>query len=470
VRRLGSPAIVGALLASGLATGVAAVAGGQAASVLLAAAQTLTVAALLSRALHGRRGWRSGEFVVAVAWALLFTVPCWIYAVDPGLLDRGSARRATLLVNVALYAYLLGLVLWRRQGPAVEGPMRVAPMTPRLGVLKAWWLFGFAALAVLLLRHGDPLEYLGRLDESQVTNRGAFFLVALALLMRFSVLAWAAARWSRHEPLEPPALGLVVAGTALIGLTGARVFVAVALVDFLLLYVLLRRALPLRRVAPWALVAGLVIVFGIGTVKRYQGFEAAHPDARVGFVEYATKLAPPELAAAYANNYVDGVRLLAIADSLVPHKASYEGLRPLLELAVRPLPNAVRPELHRQRALRAAFEPSETSAYAMPLVVTAFLAGGLLVALLAAGAVGVLVGYLDRRLASDWLAAGTVAVLVVAVVSVPGVLRAGIPAGAMLMLIEVAGMWLVARTGLRSCAGAPGVHREPLARAEVPIA
>ena len=452
------------LLASGAITAAALLGSGQAEALLLCVAQTTVLGVLFARSLRGRRGWRSAEFAVAASWALLFTVPCWVYALDPGLLDRGSSARATLILNVALYGYLIGLMLWRQSGPPVDGPLHVAAVTPRTGVLKAWWLLGFAALAVLLLRHGNPLEYLSRLDETQATNRGAFFLVAIALLMRFSMLAWAAARWSQGRPLERTALALVVGGTALVALTGGRLFVAVALVDFLLLFVLLRRSLPLRRVAPWAIAAGLVIVFGLGTIKRYQGYESAHPGTTTGFVEYATKRAPPEFAAAYVNNYVDGVRLLAIADSLVPRSASYEGVRPLLEMAVRPLPNAIRPEIDRQPVLDAAFNPAEGSAYAMPLVVTSFLAGGVLVVLLASLATGAFVGRLDRALASETISAGTVAVVVVAIVSVPGVLRAGVPAGMMLLIVEIVGMWVVARTGLR--AGSEGAVAHPRAVAD----
>lgn len=436
------------ILASGILTGAGLLFSGRAAALLLCVAQTAVLVCLFMRALRGRRGWRCAEFGVAASWALLFTTPCWLYALDTGLLDRGSAPRATLLTNIALYGYLLGLMLWRSTGPPVAGAMPVVAVRPRLGVLKAWWLLGFSALAVLLLRHGDPFEYLSRLDETQTTTRGAFFLVALALLMRFSTLAWATARWSLGEALEPRAVGLIVASTALMALTGGRLFVAVALVDFLLLYVLLRRPLTLRRVAPYAIVAALLIVFGIGTIKRYQGYEAANPGTNVGFLEYATERAPRELVAAYANNYVDSVRLLAIADSVVPGSASYEGGRPLVELLVRPLPNAVRPDIDRQPVLRQAFEPGGAGAYAMPLPVTSFLAGGILVMVLASLAVGAFVGRLDRSLASDCQRAGTVTVLVVAIVSVPGVIRAGVPAGVILLLVEVAGMWLVARTGL----------------------
>ncbi|MDQ3721752.1 MAG: hypothetical protein M3376_01495, partial [Actinomycetota bacterium] len=229
---------------------------------LFCAAQTAVVAALFVRAVRGRRGWRSAELVVATVWMLLFTAPCWLYALDPQLLDVGSAAPATLIVNLALYGYGLGLVLRPATGPPVEGPVAVAPMQPRPRVLLAWWFLGVAALAVLLLRHGDPLDYLTQLDRTASLNRGAFYLVALALLMRYAALAWAAGRWSRGEPLEPLAITLAIAGTLLIALTGARLFVAVALVDFLLLYVLLRRPIPLRRIAPYAAAIGLLIVFG----------------------------------------------------------------------------------------------------------------------------------------------------------------------------------------------------------------
>ena len=439
----------GLLLASAGLTAAGLVAAGQGAALLFAAAQAALLGGLLVRALRRPLGWRSAEFVVAVAWGLLFTVSCWLYAVDGGLLDQGTPARAALIVNVALYAYVLGLLLRSAPGAALEGTLTVAPMEPRPRVLAAWWLLGFAALAVLLLRHGNPLDYLSRLDRTAALNLGAFYLVALAFLIRFASLAWAAGRWSRGEPLEPIAIALAIAGTILIGLTGARLFVVIALVDFLLLYVLLRRPIALRRVAPYALAAGILIVFGVGTIKRYQGYNATHPDARVTFTHYATKQAPPELADAYANNYVDSVRLIAISDRLVPRSADWEGARPLLELAVKPLPRPIRPSIARQPVLKQTFAPSEEYAYAMPLVATSFLAGGILVVVLASLGAGLLVGALDRRMTAASASASTIAVVVVAIVSFPSVLRGGVPAGVTYFLVDVIGMWVVARTGLR---------------------
>ncbi|MDX6678668.1 MAG: hypothetical protein QOE31_2720 [Solirubrobacteraceae bacterium] len=421
----------------------------QAAALALSAAQTAALGSLLGRALRSCFGWRSVEFVVVASWLVLFTVPCWLYALDPGLLDQGTPARAALLVNIALYGYALGLMLWRPTGPTVHGTLEVARMRPRTRVLIGWWLVGFAAFALLLLRHGNPLHYLSRLDESASLNLGAFYIVALALMMRFSVLVWAAGRWSRGEPLEPLAIALAVAGTVLIGLTGSRLFVAVALIDFVLLYALLRRPLPLRRIAPYGLAIGLVIVFGLGTIKRFQSYNTSHPGSQIAFTHYATHNAPSELATAYANNYVDTVRLIAIADRLVPRSADWEGPRALLELAVKPLPRPVRPTIGRQQVLRAAFEPNEDYAYAMPLFGTAFLAGGIVVLALVSIGVGAFVGVLDRRLASQTLTVGTVAVLVAVAVGVPSLLRGGVPAGATLLLVDGVGTWVVARTGLR---------------------
>lgn len=445
--RIGAP---GWLLAGSVALNAAGLAlSGGTAALLFAAAQTAVLAALFARAIRGRRGWRSAELVATAAWVVLFTVPCWLYALDPQLLDRGSASRAALIVNVALYGYWLGLVLRRSGGPPVEGPVAVIPMQPRQRVLVVWWLVGLAALTALLVRHGDPLDYLKHLDRSAALNLGAFYLVALALFMRYAALAWAAARWSRGEAMDPLAIALAVAGTALIALTGGRLFVAVALADFLLLYVLLRRPIPLRRIAPFVAAIGILIVFGAGTVKRWQGYNTAHPDAQVSLGHYATERAPSELAHAYANNYVDSVRLLALAELLVPRSADWERGRALQEMAVKPLPRAIRPDIGRQKVLAAAFNPTDEYAYAMPLVATAFLAGGILVVLLVSLACGGLVGALDRRLASDTLSAGGAVILVVAVVGFPSLMRAGVPDGVVLLLIDVIGTWIVVRTGLR---------------------
>ena len=438
------------LLASGLLTALGLALADQSAAVMLSAAQTVLLVSLFLRSVGGRRGWRSAEFVVATAWMLLFTVPCWLYALDWTLLDQGTPARATLIVNIALYGYLLGLLLRPRTGLPVEGPVAVAPMQPRARVLIGWWMLGIASLAALLLRHGNPLDYLLHLDRSAALNLGAFYLVALALVMRFAALAWAAGSWSRGEPMPRLAIALALGGTVLIGLTGGRLFIAVALADFLLLYVLLRRPIALRRAAPFVIAIGLLIIFGLGTLKRYQGYNAAHPKARVSLPHYAIKQAPSEFASAYANNYVDSVRLLAIADRLVPRSADWEGDRALLEMAVKPLPRAIRPKIERQDVLRTAFNPTEDYAFAMPLIGTSFLAGGALVVLLVSIGTGALVAALDRRLASDDLSARDAVVLVVAVVAFPNVMRGGLPAGVVLLLVDVVGMWVVARTGLRA--------------------
>lgn len=438
------------LLVAGILTAAGLALIGQAAALMFCAAQTAALCGICVRAVGGRRGWRSAQLIVAVAWGVLFTLPCWLYGLDPELLDTGTPARATLIVNIALYGYLLGLMLRPTGGPPVDGTLPVAPMQPRSRALIAWWLVGFVALAVVLLRHGSPLEYIGHLDRSAALNRGAFAIVAVALIMRFAALAWAAGSWSQGERMESRALVLAVTGTVLIGLTGGRLFVVVALADFLLLYVLLRRPIPLRRVAPYVVAIGVLIVFGVGTIKRHQGYNAAHPDAQVGLADYATRQAPAELASAYANNYFDGVRLIAIADELVPRRADWEGARAVAETLVKPLPHSVRPEVAREQVLRRAFNPTEDYAYAMPLIATSFLAGGMLVVLLVSIATGALVGALERRLASGCLTAGGAAVVVVAAVSLPSLLRAGLPAGAVFLLVDVAGMWLVARTGLRA--------------------
>ena len=435
---------------SGVATAAGLALPARGAAVAFTAAQTLLLVSLAVRSLGERYGWRGAQFVVAAAVFALYTIPCWMYAIDPGMLDRGDTARATLIVNVALYAYALGLFLTGSTGPRSDGLLQVPAVQPRTTVLVAWWLLGFVAISVLLLRHGSPLDYLAHLDQTASLNEGAFYLVAAALTTRFAALAWAAALWSQGRPLPRRVIGLAVAGTVFFALIGARLFVAAAIVDFLLLYALLRRPLRLRQVAPYVVAGAVLIIFGGGTIKRYQAYTVTNPQSGVGFMEYATHTAPGEFATAYANNYVDGVRLIAIADELVPAAAGYEYARPLLELAVKPLPRSIRPTIGRQRALREAFSPDPKYAFAMPLFGTAFLSGGIVAVFLLSLGVGALVARLDRVLASSATSIATVVTAVVAIVNVPVLLRSGIPLGATLFLVEVVGMWVVARTGLRS--------------------
>ncbi|MCW3067367.1 MAG: hypothetical protein JWN32_4539 [Solirubrobacterales bacterium] len=434
-----------ALLAAGVAIASAVLGstvGGSGAAVLLVLLQIAGLGVWFRAGWRIRRGWATANFVTGAAWLALFLGPCAVYAVAPRHLPGLDAAGAIGVVDVSLFALLAGYVLTMRSAPVVAERRRieVRPTRERPARAVAWFVVGLAGLAVLLAHAGGPAAYLSHLGETAGLNSGLFYVVWIALALRFAPFALVFVRWLRGVPVGPAVTALVLAGLALVMLTGARSFVAVGAVQLVLASALLRGRPSLARLAPIALVAGVALVFGLGTIKRHQSYNAQHPGAQLSLWTYATDVAPSSLVDAYVNNYVDTVRLVAVARSIVPKLAPYEGPRPLVELALKPVPSSIRPNVHRNREIAKVFDPHGGFAYAEPLQATAYLAGGPFVVALAFALVGLVVGRLDRWLATPALRSPVATAAAISLcVQIPVMLRSGVPNGVAFLGIEVLG-------------------------------
>jgi hypothetical protein len=397
------------------------------------------------------RGWASANFITGAAWLVLFLGPCVIYAVAPRYLTGLNVIGAVAVVNLSLFGLLAGYMLSAPRGRSRAATRQIAIRSPqeKPGRAAACFAAGLLGLAVLFAHAGGPFAYLSRLDATAGLNSGLFYVVAIALALRFSPFAVVFLRWARGARVGPRGWAFVAAGLGLLMLTGARSFVAVGAVQLIFASLLLRGRPSLVRTLPVAVITTLVLVFGVGTIKRHQTYNVQHPRDRMSLIAYAEDVAPYTAVDAYANNYVDTVRLVAVARAVVPHLAPYEGARPIVELALKPIPSTIRPAITRNSAISRVFDPHGGYAYATPLQVTAYLAGGPIAVALVFVLVGFAVGRLDEWLAQPALRSPAAAAAAIALaVQVPVMLRSGVPNGIAFLGTEVLGTavvtWLVA--------------------------
>ena len=416
--------------------------GGTGAVVVLVLLQALGLAWWFRAGLRIGRGWATANFVLGTAWVALFLIPSLVYAVAPSYLESFDPMDAVAVVNVSLFALLIGYAAdqWRRPVRA-DGPLlavRTADVRPWRAA--GWFGVGLLGLGVLMLNAGGPREYLSKLGETAGLNAGLFYVIWLVLALRFAPTAVAFVRWSRGTGAGRAALAGFAVAIVLLSLTGARAFVAIGAAQLLLSYALVKRRPSLRRVAPVAILAGLLLVFGLGTVKRHQTYNTQNPQAQLSLLEYAVDVAPSDAVDAYVNNYVDTVRLVALADAVVPDSAGYEGFRPLVQLLLKPIPSQLRPDVERDPVISQTFDPEGPFAYAEPLQVSIFLAGGPIAVGLVCFLLGFGVSRLDRWLAAPRVRSpATAAAAIAAVVQIPILIRSGIPNGAAFFGIEVLG-------------------------------
>jgi hypothetical protein len=430
---------------------VAALAGGHPTVAILTVTQTLGVGWLLVRSWRNPRGWANGGFICAAAWVPTFLVPSWIYTMNPGLLDIApSPVDALALVNLSLFALIAGIEAFGGGGPSTGPTLRMAKVHTlplRGNGIAAWFLLGLLSLATLFAVNGGPASYLHNLDQVGAMNAGLTYLIWGVLALKFASFTMLSNRWSRGLPATRAEIALVTAAVLLVGLLGARAFVAIALVELGLFYHLVRRPIPLGAVLAVTLLASVVVILGGGTLKRFQNYQSAHPGTRVSVFDYALRIAPSELPNAYANNYADGVRLIALAREVVPSQADYEYGKVILQTAVQPVPASLRPHVSSDPAIDGTFNPGNGNTYAMPMQAVAYLQFGPIGVLLTFLFVGFVLTRIDRRLLSPvesrlstWL------LLVALIANVPFLLRGGLPRGLAVGAIDVIGLWVVART------------------------
>jgi hypothetical protein len=446
------------LVTAGLAIATAALepTGGRALVFLLLALQGCGLGLWFWMGSRHARAWTTANAVTGAGWILLFTIPSAIYAVAPGKLAGLDPAAGLGMVDLSLFAMIAGVLFeQRRSVPRAEtSRLDIRPVEMNRRRAIGWYVVGLMGLLLLMAKSGGPIAYLKNLQGTAGANAGLFYVIWLTLALRYSPAAVGLGFWCRNQPLSRGTKVATVVGLALLLLTGARLFGVVGASQLLLTYALVRRRPRLARVAPVTIAALALLVFGGGAVKRYQTYKTQHGGSGLGFGTYLTKVAPGETVDAYANNYVDTVRLMAMARSIVPDKASPEGIRPLLTVILKPIPSGLRPALHRDPQIRRTFEPAGPYVYAEPLQVTGYLAGVGVGVVLLFVLTGYLVAKLDRWLVSSRKrSAWTALAAICACVQVPVFLRSGLPGGAAFAGIEVLGTltvtWHIAGGRLR---------------------
>lgn len=432
--------------------------------VLLAALQTSATGWFIAFAYHRDRRWATPGVVLGVSWIAVFLAPCWIYAADPDLLDYGSLPDVLALVNFSLFAMAGGYVLAATitgLGDRRGASPSYAGAEPSYGWTVAWFGIGFAAMATLVAVNGGPGEWITNLDQTGRMAAGLTYVVWIGLAARYAAVALVASRWAQGASVERTIWGLFASALALTAILGARLFIAVALVELLLLHAVLRRPIGLRVLVPVGLAAALVLVFGLGTVKRHQTYNSGRPASeRVALPYYATHIAVSEAAAAYANNYADGVRLLAAARDLVPSAADYEFGSGLLRLLVQPIPGSIRPDVTDDGPIEKTFYSTEEgSSYALPLQLFGYTQFGIVGVCLVAALLGAAAALLAQLLLNPGRSLPLLIALTAAAVQLPVVLRTGVPRGIAVAMIEIVGSFVVAWTIIRHS----GPHHAPRA-------
>jgi hypothetical protein len=438
-------------------------------AIALVAAQTLGVLWLGRLGYRNGGRWATATFIAAVSWVALFLMPCWIYAIDPGLLKTApSPSQAIAIVDLSLFALIGGIIVARARWGARTPPELVQvtdPREPSTRALVGWGVLGVACLAVLVARNGGPVAYVTSQYRSGQLNSGLMYFIWGVLFLRYAPLAAVASRWARTLPAGRWLIAYLTIGSAIVVVMGARAFLAGAAIQVLLTATLVRRHLRLRSVAAPALVCGLLLVFGLGAVKFYQAYRATHPSHPLGLASYMVDVAPGKAVDDYANNYASGVSLIAQARRIVPAQADYEYGKVILRLALKPLPHPIRPAVREARAIRDAFDPNGGYTNAVPLQAISYLQFGLPGVAIVFVAFGALLAWVDRRLATPRQSLTALLPTVALAVEIPIVLRGGIPAGLVFLLIDVIGMWAAAVT----VAGAPGAGRASLAASRARI-
>lgn len=425
----------------------------------LAAAQTALVAVMIAVGWSRERGWAMAGVVAAGTWTLIFLIPSWIFAADPSLLTTGSRNGAVATVDLSLVCFIVGYGARRRgagRAPG-RGGSRSDRSISRLAsgrqtILDARWLLvwlvvGVLGLGVLFSTTGGPIHFIKNLaDEGAMTRGRTYFIfagMALVWVPQTLICArWFAGRAAGWQLLVAMTLALLLTATL-----GARELLAVPLIELALFYWTVRRRISGRTAAAMVTVAVVVIVFIVGMVKRYGNYVALHPRTHISRLDFLFTKGPADFAHSYAINTADGVSLIALGEHVVPSQAPPELGKEFLRLALQVIPSSARPKLHTAPAISAAIYPSATFVYAQPMQLVAYLQFELPGVVIAFLLVGAAAAQIDRLLlAPAQRQLSTLMLLVALATAVSMLLRnAAAPATAD-TLVEVVGIWAVART------------------------
>jgi hypothetical protein len=460
-----------ALIASACGAGAAALAAtghDHAGTYMLAGLETVLVAWLAALGWTAERTWARAGVIAAAAWVPTFLIASWAYAINPSLLDVGPPNRPIATVDLSLVCFIAGYAsLLRRPGgtrnaqdlEVTETYVRVEQVTLSRIWAIAWVAIGCLGFCVIFVVTGGPVHFIRNVSSEGSLTRGRTYFVAAALALVFIAQVAACAKWSRGDVLPRRLIAGLVAALLLSATLGARELLAVPLVELALYYGLVRRRLRVRAGLPLLLAGALVIVVGVGMVKRYGNYVHTHPGVPVSRLEFLFTKGPGDFVSSYVSNTADGVRLIALGERTVPRYAAPEYGKEALRLLLQPLPSGIRPEVSTAPAIEAAIYPSSTDSYAQPLQLVSYLQfvyPGVVVAFLILGAVTAM---LDHRLAAGSAPRrpSTLLLLVALTVEVPALLRSASAGAVAVELIEVVGLWAVARSSERLVE-----HRRPL--------
>jgi hypothetical protein len=441
--------------------------------VFLACAQTFGVLWLFLEGWGKERRWRSATCLVASAWIPLFLVAAWVYTFSPRLLAEvaPSPEPALSVLSLSLFAAIATWLALEGRAAISRGRLSVVDVDPQC--LCGRWLLTYIAVGLLgivafMMLTGGPVKYVTHLSESGGRSSGLVYVIWMALFLKYSGLTLVGYHWTSGKGRRSLVVGLACSIVLLLSLFGQRAFLALMLVQAVLLYSLVRKPLLLRLIVPCAVLTIVLITFGIGTVKRYQGYRDSVKKPRVTFITYVRTTAAHEFVRAYINNYADGVRLIARARELVPKEAGYEKGRGLVRLALQPIPSFLRPEVHVAKPLRPLLESSGGNTYALPIPLAAYVELGLLGVVLGGVFLAGALVVVDRNLAKDHQTLSGLLVLTAAAVEVPFCLRNSLPRGIAFGGLDLLGMFIVAKTCLRG--SARGGPRSNQSRSPKPVA
>jgi hypothetical protein len=422
----------------------------------LAAVETALVVILAAASWSRERGWAQAGVVAAGTWTLVFLIPSWVFAADPSLLTVGSRNGAIATVDLSLLCFIAGYLARRRttrtllpaSRPLTPVRSRETSLDPRW--LTAWTVLGLFGLTVLFAATGGPIHYLRNLSNEGAMTRGRTYFIYAGVATVWVAQCIVCMRWLNGRGAGRLPLLALAAALVLVAIIGARELVAVPLLELALFYWIVRRRISGRLAAVVVLLAVFVVVFVFGMAKRYGNYLIEHPGTHISRIDFMFTSGPGDFARSYATNTADGVLLIALGEHVVPSQAPPELGKEFLRLALQVLPSSIRPTVATAPAIETAIYPSKTNSYAQPLQLVAYLQfelPGVIVAFLVIGAAA---AQIDVWLASErQYRLSTLLLLVALATAIAMLLRdadSGATAGA---IIEVVGIWAVARTSER---------------------
>ncbi len=430
---------------------------------VLAAVQTALVAVLIAVSWSPERTWARAGVVAGGAWTLIFLIPSWILATDPSLLTIGSRNGAIATVDLSLFCFIVGYSgrsYAQRRNRRFRGRLDRGKRLPQLATgrhstldprwLTAWLVLGALGFAVFFAATGGPIHFLKNLSDEGAMTRGRTYFIFAGMALVWVPQTVICARWLNGSSAGWPMTVGLAAALVLTATIGARELLAVPLIELGLFYWTVRRRISGKSAAVAIVLAVFVIVFVVGMVKRYGNYVAEHPTTHVSRLDFMFTKGPADFAHSYAINTADGVSLIALGEHVVPSHAHPELGKEFLRLALQVIPSSVRPKLYTAPAIRASIYPSTTDVYAQPMQLVAYLQfelPGVVVAFLLVGAAA---AEIDRMLSSRVpYRLSTLLLLVALATAVSMLLRSAAAPATADTIIEVVGIWAVARTSER---------------------